>query len=88
MTEIHLLRTVRAMPRTSSIGPGRQDPQREPDRIVVEGAREHNLQVDRLELPKHRLVVITGPSGGPVSGAIVPTTGSVGCAVITKLLAL
>jgi len=51
------------MARSSTIGPGRQDPQREPDQIVVEGAREHNLVVDRLELPKHRLVVITGPSG-------------------------
>src|ERR1043165_5086851 len=47
----------------SALGPGRNDPKREPDNIVVEGAREHNLVVDRLELPKHRLVVITGPSG-------------------------
>ncbi len=34
-----------------------------PDLIVVEGAREHNLVVDRVALPKQRLVVITGPSG-------------------------
>jgi excinuclease ABC subunit A len=34
-----------------------------PDLIIVEGAREHNLVVDRVALPKQRLVVITGPSG-------------------------
>ncbi|HWU91230.1 MAG TPA: excinuclease ABC subunit UvrA [Kofleriaceae bacterium] len=60
------------MPR-STIGPGRHDPQREPDQIVVEGAREHNLQVDRLELPKHRLVVITGPSGSGKSSLAFDT---------------
>ncbi|MBL9018580.1 MAG: excinuclease ABC subunit UvrA [Myxococcales bacterium] len=57
----------------SSIGPGRNDPQREPDNIIVEGAREHNLVVDRLELPKHRLVVITGPSGSGKSSLAFDT---------------
>jgi excinuclease ABC subunit A len=61
------------MSRTTPIGPGRQDPQREPDQIVVEGAREHNLQVDRLALPKHRLVVITGPSGSGKSSLAFDT---------------
>ncbi len=46
---------------------------REPDRIVVEGAHEHNLQVDQLELPKHRLVVITGPSGSGKSSLAFDT---------------
>jgi excinuclease ABC subunit A len=41
--------------------------------IVVEGAREHNLQVDHLELPKHRLVVITGPSGSGKSSLAFDT---------------
>ncbi len=57
----------------STIGPGRHDPKREPDVILVEGAREHNLQVDRLELPKHRLVVITGPSGSGKSSLAFDT---------------
>src|SRR5215212_8707451 len=57
----------------STICPGRHDPQREPDQIVVEGAREHNLVVDRLELPKHRLVVITGPSGSGKSSLAFDT---------------
>jgi len=52
---------------------GRSEPAREPDRIVVEGAREHNLQVDHLELPKHRLVVITGPSGSGKSSLAFDT---------------
>ena len=46
---------------------------REPDSIVVEGAREHNLVVDHLELPKHRLVVITGPSGSGKSSLAFDT---------------
>src|SRR2546422_4930421 len=57
----------------SSIGPGRNEPQREPDAIVVEGAREHNLVVDHLELPKHRLVVLTGPSGSGKSSLAFDT---------------
>ncbi|NVB82747.1 MAG: excinuclease ABC subunit UvrA [Kofleriaceae bacterium] len=57
----------------SSLGPGRNDPKREPDTIVVEGAREHNLVVDHLELPKHRLVVITGPSGSGKSSLAFDT---------------
>ena len=55
------------------IGPGTSAPQREPDSIVIEGAREHNLLVDRLELPKHRLVVITGPSGSGKSSLAFDT---------------
>ena len=57
----------------SSLGPGRNEPQREPDSIIVEGAREHNLMVDRLELPKQRLVVITGPSGSGKSSLAFDT---------------
>ena len=57
----------------SSLGPGRNDPKREPDSIVIDGAREHNLQVDHLELPKHRLVVITGPSGSGKSSLAFDT---------------
>ena len=56
-----------------SLGPGRNDPKREPDAIIIEGAHEHNLQVDRLELPKHRLVVITGPSGSGKSSLAFDT---------------
>ena len=57
----------------TSLGPGRDDPKREPDTILIEGAREHNLVVDRLELPKHRLVVITGPSGSGKSSLAFDT---------------
>jgi excinuclease ABC subunit A len=62
------------MARTSKqIGPGPSAAQREPDSIIVEGAREHNLQVDYLELPKHQLVVITGPSGSGKSSLAFDT---------------
>jgi excinuclease ABC subunit A len=35
----------------------------EPDKIVVKGARQHNLKDLCLEIPKKKLVVFTGPSG-------------------------
>jgi excinuclease ABC subunit A len=50
----------------STVGPG-------PEMIVIEGAREHNLVVDHLELPKHRVVVITGPSGSGKSSLAFDT---------------
>ena len=30
------------------------------DKIVIKGAREHNLKNINLEIPKNKLVVITG----------------------------
>lgn len=33
------------------------------DRIIVKGAREHNLKNIDVELPRNKMVVITGPSG-------------------------
>ncbi|MDD1670306.1 MAG: hypothetical protein LUQ67_03185, partial [Methanomicrobiales archaeon] len=34
-----------------------------PGKIVVRGAREHNLQDITVELPRDRLIVLTGLSG-------------------------
>ncbi len=31
--------------------------------VVIDGAHEHNLRVPHLEIPRERLVVMTGPSG-------------------------
>lgn len=39
------------------------EPLCEPDRIVIEGAREHNLKGIRVEIPRDKIVVVTGPSG-------------------------
>ena len=33
------------------------------DRIIIRGAREHNLKNIDLEIPRDKLVVITGLSG-------------------------
>jgi len=54
------------MPRTPKRRP-------EPDTIIVKGAREHNLQVDYLEMPKRQLVVITGVSGSGKSSMAFDT---------------
>ena len=37
------------------------------DKIVIKGAREHNLKNINLEIPKNKLVVITGVSGSGLS---------------------
>src|SRR5438552_14519966 len=51
----------------------KHDPAAEPESIVVEGAREHNLSVDYLEIPKRKLVVFTGVSGSGKSSLAFDT---------------
>jgi excinuclease ABC subunit A len=46
---------------------------KEPDAIVVRGAREHNLKGVTLSIPKKRLVVFTGPSGSGKSSLAFDT---------------
>jgi excinuclease ABC subunit A len=46
---------------------------REPDFIEVVGAREHNLDIDALSVPKRKLVVFTGPSGSGKSSLAFDT---------------
>ncbi|HEY2406382.1 MAG TPA: excinuclease ABC subunit UvrA [Polyangiaceae bacterium] len=43
------------------------------DSLVVRGARQHNLQNVSCELPRNRLVVITGPSGSGKSSLAFDT---------------
>src|SRR2546428_11819725 len=43
------------------------------DRIIVRGAREHNLQNISVELPRDRLVVLTGISGSGKSSLAFDT---------------
>src|SRR5437867_10521705 len=45
----------------------------EPEFIIVKGAREHNLAIDYLEIPKRRLVVMTGVSGSGKSSLAFDT---------------
>ena len=49
------------------------DAAREPDFIEVVGAHEHNLSIDRLDVPKRKLVVFTGPSGSGKSSLAFDT---------------
>jgi excinuclease ABC subunit A len=51
----------------------RPAPAAEPDAIVVKGAREHNLDIDYLEIPKKQLVVFTGVSGSGKSSLAFDT---------------
>ena len=44
-----------------------------PDRLVVRGAREHNLQNISLDLPRDRLIVFTGLSGSGKSSLAFDT---------------
>src|SRR6266446_10064328 len=43
------------------------------DKIVIKGAREHNLKNIDLEIPKNKLVVITGLSGSGKSSLAFDT---------------
>src|SRR5258706_1692425 len=45
----------------------------DPDFIEVLGSREHNLDVDRLEVPKRKVVVFTGVSGSGKSSLAFDT---------------
>src|SRR4051794_30798864 len=45
----------------------------DPDFIEVLGSREHNLDVDRLQVPKRKLVVFTGVSGSGKSSLAFDT---------------
>ncbi len=43
------------------------------EKILVKGAREHNLRIEHLEIPKYRLVVFTGVSGSGKSSLAFDT---------------
>jgi len=43
------------------------------DRIIVRGARQHNLKNITVEIPRNRLVVITGISGSGKSSLAFDT---------------
>jgi excinuclease ABC subunit A len=53
--------------------PPHQPSPAEPDTIRVRGAREHNLQIGELEIPKHKFVVFTGVSGSGKSSLAFDT---------------
>lgn len=41
--------------------------------IIIRGAKTHNLNIDKLELPRDQLIVITGPSGSGKSSLALKT---------------
>ncbi len=54
-------------------GTGKGKGAREPDYVEVSGAREHNLAVEYLAIPKRQFVVFTGPSGSGKSSLAFDT---------------
>src|SRR5688500_10650901 len=60
-------------PRSTSSKTVRSQNRAEPECIEVEGARAHNLQIDSLRIPKHKLVVFTGVSGSGKSSMAFDT---------------
>src|SRR5688572_6391689 len=48
-------------------------PVAEPDAVLIEDAREHNLKIPFLEIPKRQLVVFTGVSGSGKSSLAFDT---------------
>src|SRR4051795_1030458 len=59
---------ARGSPAAASVGPRRMD-----DCIRIRGAREHNLKGIDVDVPRHRLVVITGLSGSGKSSLAFDT---------------
>src|SRR5512145_731085 len=47
--------------------------ERDPSSIVIKGAREHNLSIPHLRIPKQKLVVFTGVSGSGKSSLAFDT---------------
>ena len=45
----------------------------EKDKIIIRGAREHNLKNIDVEIPRDKLVVITGLSGSGKSSLVFDT---------------
>src|SRR5690606_10221390 len=62
---------VRHVPR--STGGAQHHQYRMDDRIIIRGAREHNLKNIDLDIPRERLVVITGLSGSGKSSLAFDT---------------
>ena len=65
-----------AVPAAGTIHPPRQDDveiSAEPRVIAVRGAREHNLSDVNIDLPRDRLVVLTGLSGSGKSSLAFDT---------------
>jgi excinuclease ABC subunit A len=54
-------------------GPVARGAAKEPDFIEILGSKEHNLAIDRLEIPKRQLVVFTGVSGSGKSSLAFDT---------------
>ena len=61
--------------KVSAIKPRGTRPQAvaEPDHVIVQGARQHNLNIAELEIPKRELVVFTGVSGSGKSSLAFDT---------------
>ena len=56
------------------------------DKIIIKGAREHNLKNIDIEIPKNKFVVITGVSGSGKSSLAFDWQDRCTCAVYDESL--
>ena len=54
-------------------GSGQQMPTGGDERIMIRGARVHNLRNMDIDIPRNRMVVVTGPSGSGKSSLAYDT---------------
>jgi excinuclease ABC subunit A len=64
---------VAAKPKRTAPASRVDDAPREPATVEITGSREHNLDIDYLEVPKRKLVVFTGVSGSGKSSLAFDT---------------
>ena len=61
-----------------------EEPNQQREKIIIQGARTHSLKDLNLELPKHKLSVVTGISGSGKSSLVIDTLHGYGLQEMTK----
>ena len=73
-------RESKVPPPGAAEGPGGDRTTMELDRIIITGARQHNLKNITVEIPKKKLVILTGVSGSGIGNPERPESWGSSCA--------